>query len=150
MLGLSLRLIEQPAICIDTREQLPFEFAGLPTIRKKLDTGDYSLIGIEDKCVVERKSKVDAWSVVGQGRKRFVACLERLAVMDRPAIVIECSLAQFAVPPARTRLDARMGVGSYISWSCQYRIPVFWCGSREFAERVTIRWLMAYMKHMRK
>lgn len=40
-----------------------------------------------------------------------------------------------------------MAVGSYISWSVQYRIPVFWCDTREYAERVTVRFLAGWMKH---
>jgi hypothetical protein len=41
-----------------------------------------------------------------------------------------------------------MAVGSYISWACLYRIPVFWCDSRDYAERVCLRYLMAYLKHV--
>ena len=39
-------------------------------------------------------------------------------------------------------------LGSYISWSAQYGIPVFFTGTREFAERTTFRFLAAYLKHM--
>lgn len=41
-----------------------------------------------------------------------------------------------------------MAIGSFISWSCMYRIPVYWCGTRAFAERVTVRFLAAYVKHI--
>ncbi len=43
-----------------------------------------------------------------------------------------------------------MAVGSYISWSCKYRIPVFWCHNKLYAERITVRFLMAYLKHVAK
>jgi ERCC4-type nuclease len=148
------RLIE-PAIIVDTRETLPYEFKGsrFQTKLRKLDTGDYSLEGHEDRVGVERKTKPDAYGVCGQSRVRFVSCLERLARMDRGVIVIESSLAEFAIPLPYETKDGRkvtgaQAVGSFISWSCQYRIPVFWCGSREAAERVTIRWLAAYLKHV--
>ena len=132
---------------IDTREQLPYTFEGLPSVVAKLDAGDYSLVGHEHRVAVERKTKEDMYGCIGAGRKRFTVCLERLAVMESACIVIECSLAQFAVPPTRTRIDARMAVGSVISWSCMYRLPVFWAGSRDYGERVTLRWLCAYLKH---
>lgn len=145
--SLGLKQKDLPAIVIDTREQLPFDFAGIPTTRGTLATGDYSISGLEHLVAVERKSKEDAYGCVGASRDRFTRCLGRLAAMDRACIVIECSLADFAVPPPRTRIDAAMAIGSFISWSCAYRIPVFWCGSRAFAERVTLRFLAAYAKH---
>ena len=136
-----------PCLLIDTREQTPFLFDGYETRVATLKTGDYSLEGFDDRVAVERKSKEDAYGCVGSGRKRFVACLERLAELDRAAIVIERSLVDFATPPPRTRVDQRMAIGSYISWSCKYRIPVFWCDSRLHAERVTVRFLAAYVKY---
>ena len=138
-----------PVILIDSRERLPYVFGGLRTERRKLDAGDYSLVGYENRTAVERKSQTDAYGVVGKGRARFERCLARLERLERPAIVIECTLAEFAVPPPQVeRITGAMAVGSFISWSCQYRIPVFWCGSRAAAERVTLRWLVAYLKHV--
>jgi ERCC4-type nuclease len=140
-----------PTIIIDTREQTPFTLAGYETKIATLRTGDYSLEGYEDKVAVERKSVSDAYGCVGSNRRRFVECLERLADMHRAAIVIERGIEEFATnPPARTRVDSRMAVGSYISWSCKYRIPVFWCHNRLYAERITVRFLMAYLKHVAK
>lgn len=136
-----------PPIVIDNREQLPFTFNGYETIKGTLRTGDYSLVGFEDRVAVERKSKEDAYGCVGASRVRFVDCLQRLAELDRAAIVIECGLREFSTPPSRTRIDQRMAIGSFISWSCNYRIPVFWCDNRAYAERVTVRFLAAYVKY---
>lgn len=137
-----------PRIVIDSRERHPYEFIGFPTVVKKLDTGDYSLEGFEHRVVCERKEKSDGFSCVGSSRKRFVNCLQRLGDIERGCIVIESSLADFAIPPPYTRVSGAQAVGSFISWSCRHRIPVFWCGSRAAAERVTLRWLAAYLKHV--
>jgi ERCC4-type nuclease len=144
----ALRPSEIPAIVIDTREQLAYGFDGFFTERRKLDTGDYSLVGYENRVAVERKSKADAYGCVGAGRDRFERCLRRLGEIERPAVVIEADLADFAVPPPRTRITAAQAVGSYVSWSCTYRIPIFFCGTRAYSERVTLRWLMAFLKHV--
>ncbi len=137
-----------PVILVDTREQEPFPLIGYETKIATLRTGDYSLEGFTDKVAVERKSKSDAYGCVGSGRKRFLACLDRLSALDRAAIVIERSIEDFDQnPPARTRIDSRMAIGSYISWACKYRIPVFWCNNRAYAERITVRFLAAYIKH---
>lgn len=135
-------------IAIDTREQLPLEFAGYQTQRGTLPTGDYSIVGYESQVAIERKSHADGWAAVAAERARFERCLGRLAKLDRAAIVIECSLAEFCERPTRVqRVTPATAVGSFISWSCQYRIPVFFAGSRAFAERVVVRFLASWMKH---
>ena len=141
-------MADEPVIVIDTREQLPYTFDGMQTVRLKLDAGDYSLLGHQSHVAVERKSKADAYGCVGGGRKRFERALARLAEVSRPAIVIECSLMDFTVPPPRTRINAAQAVGSYIKWACIYRIPIFWCDDRAQSERVTVRFLLAYLKHL--
>jgi ERCC4-type nuclease len=136
-------------LIVDTREQHPFQFKGLNMVRGTLKAGDYSLVGYTGKVAVERKSHEDAWGCVATGRERFERCLERLAALDRAAVVIECNLRQFAERPEYVRrVTPATAVGSYISWACQYRIPVFFCDSRAYAERVTVRFLVAYLKHL--
>lgn len=137
-----------PVILVDSREQLPYEFGGANTVVRKLYAGDYSLEGYSECVAVERKTLQDAYGCVGGSRSRFTCCLERLGQIQRPCVVIESTLAEFCNPPPRTRITPAQAVGSYISWSCQYRIPVFWCGTRAHAERVTLRFLMAYWKHV--
>lgn len=150
-----------PRIIIDTREQLPYAFDGYDVLRNGLKTGDYSIEGHEDRVCVERKSKADAWGVVGGGRKRFVRELERMREYERAAIVIECTLAEFARPPlvikrsgavVQPAVSVAQAVGSYVSWAVKYRVQVFWCPDdalpgREYGERITLRFLAAYLKH---
>src|SRR6476660_3745177 len=54
----------RPVLLVDTREQVPLDFsrfegwfAGIE--RKALKLGDYSIAGMEDICVVERKELPD-------------------------------------------------------------------------------------------
>ena len=146
-----------PIIIVDTREQRPYKFRGMDTEHAGLETGDYSLKGFESEISVERKSHDDAWNSARGSRKRFVNCLQRLAVMPHPAIVIECSLADLAVPPKfickkyqgakRIQGAIETVVGSYISWAQQYRIPVFYGHNRLYSERIVVRFLMSYWKH---
>ena len=144
--GKGARLLK---IIVDSREQNAWPLIGFETERKKLETGDYSISGYEGRVAVERKSKEDAWGCCGGNRRRFVDCLQRLAGLDRACVVIECGLTEFAVrPPYVKRLTAATAVGSFISWSVIYRIPVFWCDNRKYAERVAVRFLAAYLKHV--
>lgn len=135
-------------IAVDTREQLPFEFAGLQTQRCSLKAGDYSIVGYETCVAVERKSHGDCWGSMSNGRGRFERCVKRLAELDRAAIVIECSLSRLCERPAQIqRTTVASVVGGLISWSVQYSIPIFWCDNRIMAERVTLRFLASYLKH---
>jgi len=136
-----------PKIVVDTREQVPW-FQELDTVSQKLDAGDYSLEGLTDLVSVERKSKADAYGSAGKnGRARFIECLERLAELDRACIVIEADMVDFCTPPPFTKLGAPQAVGSYLSWCCMYNIPVLWAGPRDMAQRVALKYLLAYFKH---
>lgn len=80
-----------PIVCIDTREQLPYEFPPhFVCIRKTLKTGDISLVGHEDSFVIERKSQSDllgCWHT-----ERFKAELERLKSFKHAFLAIESSI----------------------------------------------------------
>ncbi len=80
-------------IVIDTREQkkLPFKEGKVITgiTEKKLDAGDYSLLGHENKIAFERKSAGDLYATLGKGHGRFKKELERAKDYDYFAIIIE-------------------------------------------------------------
>ena len=46
-------------VLIDTREQEPWQFPGMRSVRRPLKFGDYTLAGLEHKAVIERKSAAD-------------------------------------------------------------------------------------------
>lgn len=139
-------------IIIDSREQLPYEFPGIATVVSTLKSGDYSLeVNGESwghRVACERKSFSDCWSSMSVNRARFERCVKRLAELDRAAIVVEASLSRLAIPPPYIkRTTSASVIGGLISWSAQFAMPVFFCDSREQAERVTLRFLAAYFKH---
>jgi hypothetical protein len=84
-----------------------------------------------------------------------------MLLYKRAAIVIECTLAEFARPPVVKKwngetimpaVNTAQAVGSYISWAVKYGVQVFWCpdeslSGREYGERITLRFLAAYLKH---
>lgn len=64
----------------------------IPTERKTLKTGDYSIVGYENEIAVERKSLQDLYQTVAHSRGRFVRELERMAEMKVATVVIESDL----------------------------------------------------------
>jgi len=144
--------VEEPTftIAIDTREQKPYKFWDHPVEVVGLKTGDYSIIGLEEKVCVERKSKADAYGTIGSGRARFERELERMLWFDYPAIVIECSLEQFLIPPTHSALHPKSAINSLISWSIRYGVHIFFCGKRKHARTVTFRILEKYHRYRQR
>ena len=78
----------------DTRETLPLSFAkfkDVEVIRTKLDAGDYSIVGFQNKISFERKSVGDAVSTLIGGHQRFLRELERMKSYEERYILIEHS-----------------------------------------------------------
>ena len=83
-----------PTILVDTREQKPFKFAGYKKLVRKLNYGDYSMIGYKKIVAVERKSPADLFGTMAtmKSRTRFLAELERAEKAGADLyIVIEAS-----------------------------------------------------------
>src|SRR5687767_5261983 len=73
-------------IVVDTREQTPYPFEDLaPSVRAKLEAGDYSIVGYEGAFAVERKSLADAYATFSRDRARFERELERLRAYELKA-----------------------------------------------------------------
>ena len=136
-------------IVIDTREQRPYKFDH-PTPVAGLKTGDYSILGYENKICIERKSKEDAYGTIGAGRHRFERELERMVWYDYAAIVIESTLKGFLSPPTYSGLHPNSAINSLVSWSVRYNVHVFFCGSRRYASALTFRILEKYWKYQQR
>jgi ERCC4-type nuclease len=131
-------------IVVDTREQRPYKFKDAVT--KTLKTGDYSILGMENKIAVERKSKQDIYGSMGKARVRFKREIERLSKYDYSAIVIESDLKHLLIAPAFSHMNPRSVVNSLISWSIKYGIFVYFASDRKHARGLTYRILEKYWK----
>lgn len=146
-------MIDVPEFCIicDTRESKPYNFLTVSspppkTIRKKLDTGDYSILGMEESGItIERKSLIDLFGSVGKNRKRLEAEFVRMRKFDYAGIVIESSLSDiFNKPPSRSKMNPKAVFRTIISWSVRYNVHVWPMWNREAAEKTTFLLLKNY------
>jgi len=94
-------------ILVDTREQNPFDFsrfegwfAGVE--KKALKLGDYSVAGLEDRCVVERKALPELVHSLTLERPIFINRLKRICNYPHRLLVITATLSQVrqAIPTA--------------------------------------------------
>ena len=83
----------------DTREQEGYYFSEFNTcagmIDQKLDTGDYSIQGMEDKICIERKGCVEELAQnLGSKKHAFINEINRMEDFPHKYIVLEFSLEE--------------------------------------------------------
>ena len=133
-------------IVVDSREQAPFAFSGLPVevTVGTLEAGDYSVRGFERKVAVERKELGDLIGCLSVERERFERELARLRGYDCAAVVVEASSDDLRAGRYRSKLDAGAAWQSVLAFSMRYRVPFIFCQDREDAEAVTFNLLRHY------
>jgi ERCC4-type nuclease len=133
------QVAEQMIIVIDTREQLPYDFP-CRTIRAKLDSGDYSILGYETQIAVERKQVAELFTCFGRERDRFEREFQRLQHYRRALVMIEGSFEECAiVPSSRSAVPPAVVINSLLSWYVRYGVAHVFAGSRPNAEACTYR-----------
>lgn len=138
-------------VIIDTREKNPFllEFYGYEIIHKKLDTGDYSVLGFEDFISIDRKASVsELVSNLFYQWKRFKKEMERASkitrfflVLEFPKFLIESFPCGSGIPKkkwpylhATSELIFKRLIGIYE----QYGVKTVFCDNRADAEQCVV------------
>ncbi len=139
-------------IVIDTREQRPYSFKqySCNCIRKTLKTGDYSLHGLEDQIVIERKSTADLYGSLSTGRKRFEDEFKRLQFINYPVLMIESSLLNLLNPFTFSKMKPAAVLASIISWSQKYGVFIYFGCNRETSELLTYKILSMYQMNKQR
>lgn len=128
-----MKATTMPPIVIDTREQRPWDLAPLPTVRGTLQSGDYSLLGFEDRIAIERKSLEDFIGCCTGSRDRFVRELERLHAFDLAAVVVEADVWEVWEGAKFSQASPASVIGSAAAFFIDYGTPVYFCGARKHA-----------------
>jgi DNA excision repair protein ERCC-4 len=136
-------------ILIDSREQLPYRF-DTPSVVGTIPTGDYSIEGLEDRIAVERKEINDLVQCLSKHRERFEKELQRGRGLHYFAVVIEGSLADITNGRYRSLMKAQAALQSLIAFSIRYRLPIWFCGTRQEAQQVTESLLIKYSREIEK
>jgi hypothetical protein len=76
-------------------------------IEKKLDTGDYSIVGLEDIFVIERKGSIGEF-YQNMVEKRFEAELARLEEFRWPFVILEFELRDIMMFPFSSGIPKRI------------------------------------------
>lgn len=94
-------------IVVDTREQKPWAFSSCNTVKKKLDTGDYSIEGLESLLCIERKNSVSEIAN-NISESRFKDEIERMGNYLYKFILLEFSLQDVLNYPRGSSVPPRL------------------------------------------
>lgn len=143
--------ISDLVMVIDTREQLPLELKPFKTIRGTLKTGDYSVIGYEDKISIERKTLQDMIGCCGHGRERFTREMHRMQELEATAIVIEGNWASVDLNQYRGQMTPKQIRGAILGFSLFAKCAVHWADNRQQSDELVTQllWISASRLHRR-
>ena len=141
----------RPVILVDTREQSPFDFsrfegwfAGIE--KKPLKLGDYSVAGLEDVCVVERKDLPDLIHSLTDDRSVFVNRLRRMSRYPHRLLVITAALGQVKSPYPHGDTNPNRITQSLIAVLAGLRVPFLCTETHELGEELVASYL--YQVHL--
>jgi ERCC4-type nuclease len=132
-------------IIVDTREQQPWSFENYSIANRKLDTGDYSVEGLETLLAIERKKSINeiANNII---EPRFKDVIDRLSKIKHSYILLEFDLENVLSYPIGSTLPKKMWDKVKISpsfimkhileWQMYHNIKVVFCGCPSNAEQM--------------
>lgn len=129
---------EQVMAVIDSREQTPFDLSPLRAETFTLDTGDYSVFGLEHVVAIERKSLPDLVACVGVERERFDKEVMRLLAYSVRALVVEATWQDIEAGDWRSKVGASAALGSLLGWIAS-GLPVIMAGDHARGGKYTAR-----------
>ena len=141
----------RPVIVVDSREQNPFSFARFngwfAGIEKRaLELGDYSVAGLEDSCVVERKDLGDLVRSFTAERPVFVERLRRMSAFPDRLLVVTAALSQVKSRYEHSPANPNQTTQSLIAALAGLRVPFLCVETHEMGEEIVASYL--YQVHL--
>jgi len=135
-----------PVAVVDTREQIPLSFrrfegwfGGIEA--RALPLGDYSVAGMENSCVVERKNLPDLIHSFTENRAVFINRLRRLSAIPHGLLVITAPLSQIKSAYPYGRGNPNQITQSLIAVLAGLRLPFVCTETHELGEEIVASYL---------
>lgn len=132
-------------IIIDTREQQPWSFDNFAVANKKLDTGDYSIEGLQHLLCIERKKSVSEFAnnII---ESRFKDVVMRMSQLKYSFLLLEFDLEDILIYPVGSTVPKRMWdkikisptflLKNILELQLNHNIIVYFCGGSDNAEKM--------------
>jgi ERCC4-type nuclease len=142
-------LVPRPVVLIDTREQLPYSFDAYGnwiggTALTTLNTGDYSIQGMQDLIALERKTLNDVVRSLMADRGRFLRMIDRMGSFKYKCLLIEASRQEVKSPyqfADAVKAHPNGVVGSLDAIAARYSIQIHYGSDRALSEEFAASWL---------
>ena len=141
----------RPTVLVDTREQNPFNFsrfdgwfAGVE--KKALKLGDYSIAGLEELCVVERKDLSDLVHSFTAERPAFVSRLRRMSTYPQRLLVITAPLSTVKSSYPFSNANPNRIMQSLVAMLAGWNVPFVCTETHELGEEIVASYL--YQVHL--
>ena len=124
-------MMDRITVVVDTREQEPYSFDTdkVSTVRKALPAGDYSLVGLEERVAVERKSLTDS-------------------AYESACVVVECNFRDLVDGRYRSDAHPHALIGTVASIVVDFGVPVYFCSDRQAACRFVEEYLTRFHRRI--
>ena len=135
-----------PVAIIDTREQNPLSFRRFrgwfaDIEERALPLGDYSVSGMEDSCVVERKDLADLICSFTSNRSVFINRLRRMSDRPHSLLVITASLTEIKSEYPYRAANPNRITQSLIAVLAGLRVPFICTETHELGEEIVASYL---------
>ncbi len=135
-----------PVAIIDTREQNPLSFRRFKgwfarVEHRALRLGDYSVEGMEDSCIVERKDLADLIQSFTTKRTVFINRLRRMADAPHSLLVVTASLTEIKSEYPYRAANPNRITQSLIATLAGLRVPFLCTESHELGEEIVASYL---------
>jgi len=139
------KIIPNFTVIKDTREQEGYHFSKYDKcegmVERKLDTGDYSIEGLEEKICVERKASPEELATnLGQKKHAFMNEIERMKPFPHKFIILEFSLQDLVDFPegsripesqkAKVKISGKYMLKMLMEFQLKHNIHVIFCGNK--------------------
>ena len=141
----------RPTLFVDSREQNPFDFSRFKgwftgIEKKALALGDYSVAGLEDVCVVERKDLSDLVHSCTVERTAFINRLRLMARYPHRLLVVTSPLSQVKSPYAHANVDPNRTTQFLVAVLAGLQVPFICSETHELGEELIASYL--YQVHL--
>jgi ERCC4-type nuclease len=141
----------RPVLVVDTREQHPLDFSRFKNWfsgieKRSLQLGDYSVAGLEDQCVVERKDLSDLIHSCTTDRCVFIDRLRRMAQYPHRLLLITSTLSEIKSPQPHAGVNPNRITQSLIAMLAGLQVPFLCSETHELGEELVASYL--YQVHL--
>ena len=139
-----MRGLHRVSLC-NTSQRRRFE--RLTSVRGTLQTGDYSVAGLEDLFSIERKTISDlVGCCMGENRERFERELHRLRGYRFKRLLVVGSEAEILAGQYHSNINPKAVLASVCAWECRFDLPAVFVPSPENGARLIERWAFYFAR----